>query len=247
MGRYDIIQGVELILYDSRSPKPKKLAYPLVRKLFRQVGLNLLFLAVVGVLFVVSPVIVPEITVGLKPKAELLPVQITFNQVVQKQEEFSRELASKEAQKYGVTTDFSLVIPKISAASKIIPNVNPSNEEEYRLALKSGVAHSAGTSLPGEKGTVYLFAHSTNSLANVSHYNAIFYQLKDLIVGDKIIIFYTGQMYVYQVTENFTTKADDTTWLTNPPAGGGEKRLVLQTCWPPGTTWKRLIVVAKPV
>ncbi len=247
---------MEFILYDCRSSKPKKPLHPQVKKLLGQVGLNLLFLAFVGLLFVASPVIVPEITVGLRPKAELLPVQITFNQVVQKQEEFSRELALKEAQKYGVTTDFSLVIPKISAASRIIPNVNPGNEEEYRLALKSGVAHSAGTSFPGNEGTIYLFAHSTNSLANVSQYNAVFYQLKDLVAGDKIIIFYTGQRYVYQVTKNFTTKADDTAWLTNPSEseGGGEtlpadrqEKLVLQTCWPPGTTWKRLIVVAKPV
>jgi len=235
------------VLYDCHWPKSKKRSRPLVKRLFRQVGFNLLFLACFGALFAASPVIIPEITVGLKPKAELLPIQTTFDQVIKKQDNFSLELASKEAEKYGVTTDFSLVIPKVSAAAKVIPNVNPANEEEYRQALKSGVAHALGSSLPGSDGTIYIFAHSTNSLANVSKYNAIFYQLKDLVAGDKIIIFYEGQRFVYQVTDNLTTTATDTSWLTSTPAGGQEEKLVLQTCWPPGTSLKRLIVIARPV
>lgn len=153
------------------------------------------------------------------------------------------ELAKLEAAKYGVGLDFSLVIPKIGAAAKVVANVDAGNEAAYRAALKEGVAHAAGTGFPGGKDTIYLFAHSTNSLANVSRYNAIFYLLKELSPGDRVIIFYNHLKYEYNVTERFLTDAKDTQWLN----GNGQERLVLQTCWPPGTIQKRLIVVAKPI
>ena len=37
---------------------------------------------------------------------------------------------------------------------------------------------------------------------------------------------------------------DEVSLLTQAQESG--EQLVLQTCWPPGTTWKRLIVIAKP-
>lgn len=232
---------MQIVLYDSSWPKTA----PVTKKLFRNLGLNLVFLAFLGILFVTLPVILPKIHSEVKPKTEIKPIQLTFGQMAN--EEQQRKLASEEAQKYGVPTDFSIVIPKIAAAAWVVPNVNSANEEEYLAALKLGVSHALGTAFPGNKGTIYLFAHSTNILTNVSKYNAIFYQLKDLEAGDKVIIFYTGKEFIYQVTDKQIVGAKDISWLTDPPAGGGEEKLVLQTCWPPGTSLKRLIVIAKPV
>lgn len=222
-------------------------------------GRGFLFFACVGILFAGLPAIIPKIQSEIRPKAKVEPVQTTFDQVLkqqkQQEEEENRKLATEEAAKYGVETDFSIVIPKISASAKVIPNVDPTKEVEYRNALKSGVAHAKGSSFPGGKGTIYLFAHSTNTLANVSVYNAVFYQLRDLGAGDKIIIFFTGQKFIYQVLNQQIVEAKDISWLIDPadsaggedlPAGG-QGKLVLQTCWPPGTSLKRLIVIAKPV
>ena len=210
---------------------------------FKYLGYLFLLLAITGTAFVGLPVVIPAIQSKLQQKAPVFPVQTTFGQVLNQQEEASRILASEEAKKYGVDTTFSIVIPKISATAKIIPNVNPADEEAYRNALKIGVAHAEGSKLPGGGGTIYLFAHSTNSLANVSRYNAVFYQLKDIEADDKIIIFFAGKKYIYQVTSKQIVAANDTQWLTS----ADEERLILQTCWPPGTSLKRLIVVARPV
>jgi LPXTG-site transpeptidase (sortase) family protein len=141
-------------------------------------------------------------------------------------------------------TQFSIVIPKIGAAAKIYPNIDPGNEESFLPTLTKGVAHSQGTVFPGMAGNIYLFAHSTDNFWNAGRYNAIFYLLKDLKEGDEVVIFYQGQRYNYTVTGSKVVDAGDVDHITQ--ANTGQEELILQTCWPPGTTWKRLLVFARP-
>ena len=140
--------------------------------------------------------------------------------------------------------EFSIVIPKIGAAAKIYPNIDPSNEESFLPTLAKGVAHSQGTVFPGMPGNIYLFAHSTDNFWNAGRYNAIFYLLKDLEEGDEIAVFYQGERYNYTVTGKKVVDSTDVDRITK--ANTGSEELILQTCWPPGTTWKRLLVFAKP-
>src|SRR5687768_6459428 len=60
-------------------------------------------------------------------------------------------------------TDFSILIPKIGATSKVFPNIDPSNEASFVPILQEGVAHAEGTVFPGMEGNIYLFAHSTDN------------------------------------------------------------------------------------
>ncbi len=142
-------------------------------------------------------------------------------------------------------TNFDVMIPKIGANAEVIPNVDPSNEKEYLAALKKGVAHAKGTVFPGMPGTTYLFAHSTDSFLDVSRYNAIFFLLKDLVPGDDITVFFADKRYDYKVEKTVIIDPTDVSYLTS--AQNTSEQLVLQTCWPPGTTFKRLLVIAKPV
>ena len=142
-------------------------------------------------------------------------------------------------------TFFGIVIPKIGANAKIFPNVDTTNENEYLDILKQGVAHAKGTVFPGMEGTTYLFAHSTDNWWNVGRYNAIFYLLKDLSVGDQVIVYFKDIRHNYIVSETKIIDGSDVSYITN--AQKGPEQLVLQTCWPPGTTLKRLLVIAKPV
>jgi len=139
---------------------------------------------------------------------------------------------------------FSILIPKIGASAKVIPNVDSTSETEYRAALEKGVAHAKGSVFPGLKGTTYLFSHSTDSFWNVGRYNAIFYLLKDLSPGDDVIIFFLNQRFNYTVKKTEIIDPDQVDLLVH--AQQSQEQLVLQTCWPPGTTWKRLIVIAEP-
>lgn len=137
---------------------------------------------------------------------------------------------------------FSLVIPKIGANAKIVPNVDPSDENSYLEALKQGIAHANGTAFPGEGGHIYLFAHSTDYIWNIGSYNAVFYLLYKMEVGDEINIFYKGERYVYEVTEKEIIDPENVDVLTRKT---DYELLTLQTCWPPGTILKRLIISAK--
>ncbi len=141
-------------------------------------------------------------------------------------------------------TEFSILIPKIGASAKIFPNVDPSDENSFLPVLTQGVAHAQGTVFPGLLGNIYLFAHSADNFWDAGRYNAIFYLLKDLSKGDEIVVFYQGKRYNYFVTDSRVVEADDVSFIEK--AQGGAEQLILQTCWPPGTTWKRFLVFARP-
>ncbi len=142
-------------------------------------------------------------------------------------------------------TDFSLVIPKIGATSKIFPNVDPTQESAFLPILQKGIAHAAGSVFPGMAGNIYLFAHSTDNFWDVGRYNAVFYLLKDLSAGDSVIVFFEGRRHNYTVSDSKIIDPQDVSYLVNSQKTGQE-RLILQTCWPPGTTWKRLLIIARP-
>lgn len=151
-------------------------------------------------------------------------------------------LSANENSIIPASTEFGIVIEKINANAKIVPNVNPADEQEYTNALTQGVAHAAGTTMPGEPGNFYLFSHSTDAAWNIVRYNAIFYLLRELEAGDRVIIFYQNRRYDYIVFDKAVTAPSDISYLVNrydAPV------LTLQTCDPPGTLLNRLIVRAR--
>ena len=99
-----------------------------------------------------------------------------------------------------------------------------------------------GSVLPNEFGPVFIFAHSTDSFYNIGAYNAEFFLLNKLLAGDEAIIFYKDKKYKYKVIDKKVVEADDISAEVKKLTGS---HLVLQTCWPPGTTLKRLLVIAE--
>jgi len=137
-------------------------------------------------------------------------------------------------------------IPGLNAMVSKIPVVCsniPTLKEIYQDALRRGVAHALGTSFPGQPGVTYLFAHSTDTIFNVPRFNAVFYLLNDIKTGERIVLFFNNKRFDYIVTESKITEPEDVSYFTMKTP---EQILVMQTCYPPGTTWKRLLVIAKP-
>lgn len=137
---------------------------------------------------------------------------------------------------------YSLWIPKIRAAGKVIPNVDPWNEAEYRAALKKGIAQAKGTATPGHAGTVYLFAHSSGPPWEQTRYNTIFLRLGELDKGDKVYLTWGGKMYTYVVDTKKVVPPSEVSYLHTK-----KNQLIIQTCTPIGTDWQRLLVFAYPV
>lgn len=142
-----------------------------------------------------------------------------------------------------IETGYSLEIPSIEAASPIIENVDPWNKDEYLDKLQLGVAHAEGTSLPGDGGTTYLFAHSSDVPWRLTRYNTAFFKLNNLQEGDEIIINKNGEQLKYSVTNKIVIRPTEVQYLTEDQGNV----LILQTCTPIGTDWNRLLVFAKPV
>lgn len=199
-------------------------------KFMQMVGANLSSLALAFVVFVYGP----PFELDMNYQAGLAKTVVLEREAVE-------EKAESEPQNID---EFAISIPAIGASAKVVSDVNPYNEEEYDAALRVGVAHAETTGKPGEGKRIFMFAHSTSSPTYFSEYNAIFYQLRLLSEGDLIFVKHNGEALRYKVTEKVVVEANDTHWLTDT---SNEEELVLQTCDPPGTTLRRLLVIAKPV
>jgi hypothetical protein len=85
--------------------------------------------------------------------------------------------------------DYALVIPAIYLQERIFMQVDPTNKDEYMAVLKEGIAHASGTSLPGQGGMGYYFAHSSGAGGGLQQ-KAEFYLLNKLEEGDEVQVFY---------------------------------------------------------
>ncbi|QQS39279.1 sortase [Candidatus Woesebacteria bacterium] len=208
----------------------------------RGAGIGLIIFVVLSFVVSIEPIIREEIVYYIKNTSEnnsLQETHLTNLPIVEQ-----TIAVQNEAKSYGVDPHFSIVIPKIDARANIIPNVSAVNAPEYSQALQKGIAHAAGTYFPGQGKNIYLFSHSTDFEYNVARYNAVFYLLRKLERGDRIIVYFSDERFIYEVQDKFIVNAVDTKWLTEETE---TETLYLQTCDPPGTTWKRLIVKAVPV
>ena len=142
-----------------------------------------------------------------------------------------------------VNEGFGIVIPKIGANAAIVPNVDPHDSNIYQVALTKGVAHAKGTAMPGQPGNIFLFSHSSVNFYEAVRYNSIFYLLTKLEFGDEINLYYQGNKYSYKVTSKTIVPATSVQYLKG--LGNGRQTVTLMTCWPPGTTYKRLLVIAE--
>lgn len=141
------------------------------------------------------------------------------------------------------SNEFVLNIPKIEAKANIVGNVSPFNKDEYTKILEqNNVALAKGSEEPGGgKGkSTFIFAHSTEQGISLVRNNSTFYLLDELATEDKIFVNMRGKVYEYRVYDKKIVRADDVEYLAY--SDPDKEVLILQTCWPLGTDWKRLLV-----
>lgn len=204
-------------------PKEKKIQHQRrkynISSFIISLGLILIAIATILILKIFSPVAIQEVKYQLRDKINSLKKIIT-----------------------PVDSQFGIVIPKIGANAKIIANVDPFNQKEYQWQLSKGVAHARGTVFPGQTGNSFIFAHSSGNWYEANRYNSIFYLLHKLVKGDSIYLFYNNKRFEYKVKETKIVEASEVKYLTGT---GLKKTVTLMTCWPPGTTLKRYLVIAE--
>lgn len=124
-----------------------------------------------------------------------------------------------------------------------------SKSEDEKATLKdleNGLSHFYKTAAPGQNGNAIISGHSSNYFWAKGNYNHIFKDLNDLEKGDVITV-RTVQangrvvVYTYKVNDKFITLPDDQRVFAETK----NPTLTLSTCWPIGTTLKRVIIKAE--
>lgn len=137
-----------------------------------------------------------------------------------------------------------ITIAKLSIQAPMV--WSQSADENAMLSdLQNGVSHFYKTAAPGQNGNAIISGHSSNYAWDKGNYNHIFKDLNNLQSGDGVTVKTTesnGRVitYAYKVTDKFTATADDQKIFADTPT----PTLTLTTCWPIGTSLKRLIVKA---
>jgi LPXTG-site transpeptidase (sortase) family protein len=135
-------------------------------------------------------------------------------------------------------------IPLVGVSSKnLVANDWNALEKDMQEALKDGVIHYPGTSLPGQHGNVVITGHSSYFPWDPGRFKDVFALLHQLKIGDKIVIYYNQEKYIYEVNERKVVKPSDINVLKQTP----NDKLTLITCTPVGTNINRLIITAVPV
>ena len=112
-------------------------------------------------------------------------------------------------------------------------------------ALEKSLVQEKGSARPGETGNVIIFGHSAlPAFFRAGNYETIFARLPELIYGDEIVLKSDGNDYVYTVREKRIVAAE--TDLLNLKLVSGQN-LILVTCFPPGLTTERLLVIARRI
>ena len=142
---------------------------------------------------------------------------------------------------------FFLSIEKLGIVNaRVSADTEITSVSSYSAVLKNNLAHVARTPFPGELGSSFILGHSALPLFySPTNYETIFTRLVDLDPGDEIIVEYPKiEKLQFKVSEkrvlDFWKRPE------NILTGGGRK-IVLMTCYPPGFSFKRLILVAKLV
>lgn len=145
--------------------------------------------------------------------------------------------------------DTRLIIPRIN---RNVPVINVTTESlitkdwakletEMQEALRFGVIHYPGTARPGQQGNIVITGHSSYFPWDPGRFKDVFAVLHDLQEGDKILLYYNQQQYIYEVVSMKKVWPSELDVL-KPST---ENKLTLITCTPVGTNLKRLVVEAK--
>jgi len=144
--------------------------------------------------------------------------------------------------------DMRLVIPRINQNLPVL-RISSGNlinkdwnalEKDMQEGLKYGVVHYPGTSLPDQTGNVAITGHSSYFPWDPGRFKDVFALLQEVVVGDKIALYYNQHKYLYEVKDIQIILPSNIEVLKQTP----ERQLTLITCYPIGTNLKRLVVTA---
>ncbi len=138
----------------------------------------------------------------------------------------------------------TLTISKIGVSVPIVFGVSDNIKNIYDN-LSRGVVHYSPSPKPGEKGASIILGHSSDYPWKKNAYGSVFALLGKLAPGDRLQVQYgNGTVLTFEVKQSliFTPFSKDS--RLEKIEGSTDSSLVLVSCWPVGTTYKRIAVEA---
>lgn len=144
----------------------------------------------------------------------------------------------------------NLVIDNIGVNAPIMFGGSTNTDAIYKR-LENGVVHYSTTVKPGAKsqGLSILLGHSSAYPWYRGNYGSVFALLNKLKPGDRFYIQYAdGRIFVYQVKQSIVFNPFDASDVRlNDIEKDPKPSLVLVSCWPVGTNYRRIAVHAELV
>lgn len=136
---------------------------------------------------------------------------------------------------HAATYPEGISIPSLSIQAPIIWDIPLDQTDDY---LNKGVVQMQGSAYPGEDGNLFLTGHSSDYFWKHDQFATVFAALPVIKDGVEVIVTKDGHSFVYTVQKHWLTQADDMR-VTDALPG---KNITLITCYPIGTSQKRLVV-----
>ncbi|MDD2730639.1 MAG: sortase [Candidatus Portnoybacteria bacterium] len=130
----------------------------------------------------------------------------------------------------------SIIISQLDIDAPLVFSQGTS-QKELNAALNQGVVIYPGSALPGQNGEVFLTGHSSTYIWNKTPYGQIFTLLDKLKAGDIVSLIYENRQYNYRIIGQEILSPSQVKLSAT-----AEPRLTLMTCWPIGTSAKRLVI-----
>lgn len=140
-----------------------------------------------------------------------------------------------------------LVIDSIGIDAPIVFDVPSDNDSIYKN-LTRGVVHYGASAKPGQTGVAVVLGHSSAYPWYKGDYGSVFALLGKLKPGDKFYVQYEdGRLFIYTVKQSvvFNPFAPDDRLGQIETSQGSS--LVLISCWPVGTNYRRIAVQAETI
>ncbi len=151
--------------------------------------------------------------------------------------------------------DPTVTLTKVSSENKlIIPKLNVDVPLNFGVsvdgvmnAMNYGVVHyriNGASAYPGEIGNFVVMGHSAGDVYSANQYKFIFSGLERLEEGDIMYVHYNSVRYTYRMVGReviLPTEVSKLVIETNKPM------MTLVTCWPLGTSQKRLLISAEQI
>lgn len=136
-----------------------------------------------------------------------------------------------------------IIIEKLDIRAPIVFNL-ADDEKVIFNNLENGVVNYPGTVKPGEAGLSLLLGHSSALPWYKGDYGSVFALLGQLKKDDIFYVRYSdGRTFTYKMYDSviFSPLSTDDSYLKLE----GDSNLVLLSCWPVGTSYKRIAIKAK--